>query len=72
MREMLDPEEIGGETIRIGDCFVWSEIYYLDSPTDYREYIPNREPSSTRIESVVGRNCVWGPKPIEPWLQQDD
>jgi hypothetical protein len=21
----------------IGDCYVWSEIQYLDSPTDYRE-----------------------------------
>lgn len=51
MREMSDPEEVGGETIRIGDCFVWSEIYYLDSPTDYCEYIPNKKPSSARIES---------------------
>ena len=22
---------------RIGDCYVWSEIHYLDSPTDYKE-----------------------------------
>jgi hypothetical protein len=26
--------------IRIGDCHVWAEIYYLDSRTDYREYLP--------------------------------
>ena len=39
MRETTDPEEIGGKSVRIGDCFVWSEIYYLYSATDYREYI---------------------------------
>ena len=25
--------------IHIGDCRVWAEIYYLDSRTDYREYL---------------------------------
>lgn len=32
--------EIGGRTLHVRDCYVWSEIYYLDSPTDYREYLP--------------------------------
>jgi hypothetical protein len=27
-------------SLHIQDCFVWAEIYYLDSPTDYREYVP--------------------------------
>jgi hypothetical protein len=26
--------------IHIGDCYIWAEIYYLDSRTDYREYLP--------------------------------
>lgn len=30
---------VGGQAFRVGDCRVWAEIYYLDSPTDYREYI---------------------------------
>jgi hypothetical protein len=30
----------GGNGVHITDCFIWSEIYYLDSPTDYREYLP--------------------------------
>jgi hypothetical protein len=30
-----------GGGIHIGDCYVWAEIYYLDSPTDYREYLPH-------------------------------
>ena len=28
------------ETLHIQDCRVWAEIYYLDSPTNYREYLP--------------------------------
>jgi hypothetical protein len=38
---MTDRIEIGCGEIHIGDCYVWAEIYYLDSPTDYREYISN-------------------------------
>jgi hypothetical protein len=26
--------------VHIQDCRVWAEINYLDSPTDYREYLP--------------------------------
>lgn len=29
-----------GPEFHVGDCYVWSEIYYLDSATDYREYLP--------------------------------
>jgi len=32
--------DIGGRPMRVTDCYIWSEIYYLDSPTDYREYLP--------------------------------
>jgi hypothetical protein len=32
-------EVIGGRILRIDDCRLWAEIYYLDSPTDYRECI---------------------------------
>jgi hypothetical protein len=33
-------ERDGGQEFHVGDCYVWAEIHYLDSPTDYREYIP--------------------------------
>jgi hypothetical protein len=33
-------KEIGGDDFHVGDCHVWSAIYYLDSPTDYRECLP--------------------------------
>jgi hypothetical protein len=32
--------EFGGKAFHVGDCYVWSAIYYLDSPTDYRESLP--------------------------------
>ena len=33
-------KETGGAAFYVGDCYVWSAIHYLDSPTDYREYLP--------------------------------
>jgi hypothetical protein len=40
MDNLADHQRIGGESVRIGDCYVWAEINYLDSPADYREYLP--------------------------------
>ncbi len=47
--------EIGGRTIQIKDCYIWSEIYYLDSPTDYREYLPKHGVSP---RAVPGDNLI--------------
>ena len=33
-------KEIGGDGFYVRDWHVWSAIHYLDSPTDYREYLP--------------------------------
>ena len=27
------------QEFHVADCYVWAEIYYLDSATDYREYL---------------------------------
>ena len=32
-------DEIAG-AYRVGDAYLWFAIHYLDSPTDYREYLP--------------------------------
>jgi hypothetical protein len=40
MAHTIQRKEIGGEVIHVRDCYVWAEIYYLDSPSDYREYLP--------------------------------
>jgi len=52
---MTDDQEIRGEAIHVGDCYIWAEIYYLDSPTDYREYISGRglQPSVAGREKFV-------------------
>jgi hypothetical protein len=34
------PREQIAEGIHVRDCYVWTEISYLDSPSDYREYLP--------------------------------
>jgi hypothetical protein len=47
-------ERIGGTAVRVGDCYVWYEIHYLDSPTDYRELLqPNHPRSWTRPGEFV-------------------
>jgi len=40
MKYPPEAKGIGGQGFHIGDCYVWAEIYYLDSPTDFREYLP--------------------------------
>jgi hypothetical protein len=32
-------QQIGGKPVYIRDCYIWAEIHYLDSATDYREYL---------------------------------
>lgn len=34
--------EVGGTAVHIGNYDVWAQIQYLDSPTDYREFIPRQ------------------------------
>ena len=56
MGNLADHQRMGGEGVHIGDCYVWAEIYYLDSPTDYREYLP--------------QDCDKGPRtiPLDSWV----
>lgn len=32
-----------GKEFHVRDCYVWFEIHYLDSATDYRECLPQNE-----------------------------
>ena len=50
MSDNTDLHKIGGSSAHVADCYVWAEIYYLDSPTDYREYLPGRRP----IDAICG------------------
>jgi len=49
----------GGAVFHVSDCRVWAEINYLDSPTDYREWLPAA--ASRRIAPTS-----------DPWLRSDD
>jgi hypothetical protein len=55
MANRIQSKEIGGERIHVRDCYVWTEIYYLDSPSDYREYLPQDRhwsPDGHRLEML--------------------
>jgi hypothetical protein len=55
MANTMQCKEIGGEGFHVRDCYVWTEIYYLDSPSDYREYLPQDRhwsPDGHRLEML--------------------
>ncbi len=66
MCEKTDRKEFGGEAIHVGDCYVWAEIYYLDSPTDYREYISSQV---SQRSTEIGTEFVTLDK---PWFSFSD
>lgn len=39
MANAIQRKEISGEGIQVRDCYVWTEIHYLDSGSDYHEYL---------------------------------
>jgi hypothetical protein len=49
-------QQIGGEPFHVRDCYVWAEVFYLDSATDYREYLPDysvRPPTPLQADFVL-------------------
>ncbi len=55
MDNPADHQRIGGESVEISDCCVWAEINYLDSPTDYREYLPQ---DCARPRNITGNDVI--------------
>ena len=56
-------EELDKET----DAFVWSVVRYLDSPSDYREYLPYpRRPSSLEDSDLILLDTI--PRYVRAWL----
>ena len=56
---------MGGESVHVGDCHVWAEISYLDSPTDYRELLPVASQSR-----ITGDLVMLDDEPIFPRLKR--
>ena len=64
MPEPARYKQIGGTSGHVSDCYVWAEIYYLDSSTNYREYLssPNGRtmlPGSELVMSDDERSKWW-------------
>lgn len=53
MSDLTQHRQIGGTGIHVGDCYVWAEIHYLDSPTDYREFLPSKHPRQVAPSSQL-------------------
>ena len=51
--EQPHQQQISGTAVHVGDCFIWVTIAYLDSRTDYREYLPFHQPVSDSNELVM-------------------
>lgn len=53
MRNSADARDTDREGIHIRDCYIWAEIYYLDSPTNYRECLPRTAAPELRGDDLV-------------------
>ena len=71
-RQELPRQEkwIGGNGSPVGDCYVWAEINYLDSATDYREFLRCNAPSPMPLngELVLLDDGAAFPRTILTWL----
>ena len=50
MDERSRDRKIGGTAVHVTDSYIWATICYLDSPTDYREFLHR----DTRKIAVLG------------------
>jgi hypothetical protein len=54
MNSQTHRDQVGGTTFHVGDCYIWAEIHYMDSTTDYRECLPGRASDSvSRADDLV-------------------
>jgi hypothetical protein len=62
MADRIQFKEIAAQGIHVRDCCVRAEIHYLDSPSDYREYLPQDQywtPVDDRLVMLHSRgDCV--------------
>jgi hypothetical protein len=49
MPNLRKQEAIAPNSFWIRDCYTWAEINYLDSPSDYREYLPENNKAAAQF-----------------------
>lgn len=53
MSNRTEPNKTGRLPSNLSDCYVWVEILYLDSPTNYRECLPGRGSNGTSLADAL-------------------
>ena len=53
MRRDTQLKTVTGDSVHVDDSYVWAEISYLDSPIDYREFLPAVAQPHTRRDLVL-------------------
>lgn len=70
MRNLANHEQIGGQGFHASDFNIWASIFYLDSPTDYCEYLPR---NSSKTSMVPAEELVMlDPSPLPRESQAND
>jgi hypothetical protein len=59
MKKAKHPTQSNGATSYIGDCYVWAEIYYLDSTSDYREFLTQQSQSELVMLDDITPSPLW-------------
>lgn len=69
VNSMADLNQAETNPLHLQDWRVWAEINYLDSPTEYREYLPNASTQNRAISADFvllstkrpskGRRWIW-------------
>jgi len=62
-------QKIGGKAVHVGDSHVWATIFYLDSPTEYREFLPafvqESRPLNKNLAILDNKTTsIWGQLPV--------
>jgi hypothetical protein len=59
MKKTNHPTQSSGANSYIGDCYVWAEIYYLDSTSDYRECLTRQSQSELVMLDEITPSPLW-------------
>ncbi len=59
MNRPIHRAHVGAAITHIGDCYVRAEIDYLDSVTDFREYLPAQNEGQLVMLDEITPSLLW-------------